>query len=205
MKKALFLDRDGTLNEMVYDDTHGLFDSPRRPEQVRLVAGAAGFMAEARRAGYALIVITNQPGLAKGTMTPADLEAVNARLAELLAAQGARWDALYFCPHHPTGDPGRVAPYVTACDCRKPRPGMLIEAAREHGLDLAASWMIGDGVNDVQAGHAAGCRTALITSVKPEQLNHLLREGARLPDIVAGGYEGLLARLAFNVTRASCP
>lgn len=198
MKKAIFLDRDGTLNEMVYDDTHGLFDSPRRPDQVRLVPGAAEFMAAARAAGYALIVVTNQPGLAKGTLTAADLEAVNRRLADLLAAQGARWDALYFCPHHPTGGPGRVAPYVTACDCRKPRPGMLRAAAREHGLDLAASWMIGDGVNDVQAGHAAGCRAALIASAKPEQLNHLFREGANPPDLIAKNFDGLLARLTAS-------
>ena len=172
--KAIFLDRDGTLNAMVYDETHGLLDSPRRPEQVTLIAGAAGFMREARALGYKLVVVTNQPGLAKGTLTLSELEAVNARLAEFLAAEGARWDALYFCPHHPTGGAGVSSPYVMECDCRKPKPGLLLRAAADLDLDLGASWLVGDGLNDIQAGNAAGCRTVLVSRLKLEQIERFI-------------------------------
>ena len=172
--KAIFLDRDGTLNAMVYDETHGLLDSPRRPEQVTLIAGAAGFMREARTLGYKLVVVTNQPGLAKGTLTLPELEAVNARLAELLAVEGARWDAFYFCPHHPKGGAGVPSPYVMECDCRKPKPGLLLRAAADLDLDLGASWLVGDGLNDIQAGNAAGCRTVLVSRLKLEQIERFI-------------------------------
>ena len=174
LRPAVFLDRDGTLNEMVYDETHGLMDSHRRPEQVVLIAGAAEFMRQARAMGYQLVVVTNQPGVAKGTLTVPELEAVNRRLAELLAAAGASWDALYFCPHHPQGRPGADPAFVMECDCRKPKPGMLLRAAAERQLDLAGSWMVGDGLNDVEAGKRAGCRTILVTGLKPEQLERYL-------------------------------
>ena len=172
--KAIFIDRDGTLNEMVYDETHGLFDSPRRPEQVVLIPGVAEFMVKARKLGYKLIVVTNQPGIAKGTLTVSELEVVNKRLAELLAQEGAFWDSLYYCPHHPKGRPGIASPYVMDCDCRKPKPGLLLRAAAEMNLDLPACWMVGDGLTDVQAAVAAGCRGILITSLKIEQLERLM-------------------------------
>jgi len=172
---ALFVDRDGTLNEMVYDDTHGLFDSPRRPEQVRLRPGAAEFLRAAREAGLEIVVVTNQPGLARGSLTPEQLEAVHKRLAGLLAAGGARWDAVYVCPHHPS---------VAGCDCRKPRPGLLLRAARERGLDLTRSWMVGDGLVDVGAGRAAGCRTVLVTRLKLEQIERFLSFDGAEPDLI---------------------
>lgn len=181
---ALFLDRDGILNEMVYDPTHGLFDSPRRPEQVRAVAGAGAFLCEARARGFFLSVVTNQPGVAKGTLTLAELGAVHARLAELLARDGGRWDELRFCPHHPAAGPGADPAYVRCCDCRKPAPGMLLAALREHGLDAGSSWMIGDGLNDVQAGRAAGCRTILIARLKIEQIERFVELGAEPDDVV---------------------
>ena len=178
--KAIFLDRDGTLNAMVYDEAHGLLDSPRRPEQVTLIAGAAAFMREARNLGYKLVVVTNQPGIAKGTLTLPELDAVNGRLAELLAAEGARWDALYFCPHHPKGG-GVSSPYVMECECRKPKPGLLLRAAAEMDLDLQASWLVGDGLNDIQAGNAAGCRTVLVTGLKLEQIQRFLSLDRAVP------------------------
>ncbi len=182
--KAIFMDRDGTLNEMVYDETHGLLDSPRRPEQVVLIAGVAAFMREARESGYKLVVVTNQPGIAKGTLTLPELEAVNGRLAELLKLEGAWWDALYFCPHHPKGPPGVASPYVMDCDCRKPKPGMLIRAAAEMGIDLHASWMVGDGLNDIQAGNTAGCRTVLVSTLKLEQVERFFSTKEGYPEII---------------------
>ena len=178
---AIFLDRDGTINEMVYDETHGLLDSPRRPEQVSLIPHAAEFIRGAHDAGYKIVVVTNQPGIAKGTLTLAELGAVNQRLAELLAAEDAHWDALYFCPHHPQGDGRADNPYVQECACRKPKPGLLLRAAAELEVDLKASWMMGDGLNDVQAGHAAGCRSILVTQLKVEQIERLFTLPNGLP------------------------
>lgn len=182
-RAAVFVDRDGTLNEMVYDDTHGTFDSPRRPEQVRLRPGAAAFVRGARALGYEVIVVTNQPGLAKGTLTPAELDAVNRRLAALLAARGATLDAIYWCPHHPS---------VRDCACRKPKPGLLRRAARERRLALRPSWMVGDGVVDVQAGRAAGCRTIFVGRLKPEVVEKLFEECDAMPDAVVADLRGAL-------------
>lgn len=184
---AVFVDRDGTLNEMVYDETHGLLDSPRRPEQVVLRKHAAAFLAGVRRLGYLVVVATNQPGLAKGTLTKEDLERVNRRLAGLLrnAHKDARWDVVKICPHHPKGDRRAHSEWATACRCRKPKPGLLLEAAREHGLDLSRSWMVGDGLNDIRAGRAAGCRTILVTSLKIEQVERFFGRGGAEPDFIA--------------------
>lgn len=179
MNKAVFVDRDGTLNEMVYDEAHGLFDSPRRPEQVRAVPFAGRFLRDLRALGYRIIVVTNQPGIAKGTLKLAQLHAVNKRLLELLSHEDGTWDDLRFCPHHPEGGPGAKSKYVTACECRKPKPGLLVAAARDHGLDLERSWMVGDGLVDVQAGRAAGCRTILVTRLKIEQVERLFAAGIR--------------------------
>jgi D-glycero-D-manno-heptose 1,7-bisphosphate phosphatase len=195
MHRAVFIDRDGTLNRMVYDETHGLLDSPRRPEQVRLIEGAGAFLKALREAGWLAIVVTNQPGIAKGTLTFDELDAVNARLAELLAVEGGGWDALYACPHHPARDPDGRAEYQVDCDCRKPKPGLLLRAAREHDIDLAASWMVGDGLNDVQAGRAAGCRTALVTRLKMEQLEAFDEWGGCRPEVIVASLSATLARL----------
>lgn len=183
-KPAVFIDRDGTLNEMVFDATHGLLDSPHRPEDVRLRPGAADFLCSMREAGYFLCVATNQPGMAKGYMTQENLDAVNNRLAELLAAKGAKWDELRICPHHPGGVGVAKGALVRFCRCRKPAPGLLLEAAAQHEIELAASWMVGDGINDVQAGRAAGCRSVLVTSLKLEQIERFLNMENAEPDAV---------------------
>lgn len=195
--KAIFLDRDGTLNRMVYDETHGLLDSPRRPEQVTVIPGAADFMRKARERGYKLVVVTNQPGIAKGTLTLAELDEVNGRLAELLAAEGASWDALYYCPHHPKGEGGSNPAYVRDCDCRKPKPGMLLRAAAEMDLDLQTSWLMGDGLNDVQAGNAAGCRTVLLTHLKIEQIERFLSVEGGVPTRIVPNLACLTAQATF--------
>jgi D-glycero-D-manno-heptose 1,7-bisphosphate phosphatase len=183
--KAAFIDRDGVLNEMVYDADHGLMDSPRRPEQVQLCAHAADFLRGLKEEGYLRIVVTNQPGLAKGTLTESELKAVNGRIVELLVAEGAEWDDLYYCPHHPDGGSTPVDTYVEACNCRKPQPGMLLEAAKAHGVDLGSSWMIGDGLTDVQAGRAAGCRTMLVARLKVMHLERFFDMKEAEPEFVA--------------------
>ena len=150
LRPAVFLDKDGTL----IDDVPYNVD----PARVRLAAGAGEGTRALQAAGHALVVVTNQSGVARGLFAPAELAGVRARIEELL---GLRLDGFYGCPHHPEG---RVAAYTGACDCRKPRPGLLLRAARELGLDLARSWMVGDILDDVEAGSRAGCRTALLQS-----------------------------------------
>lgn len=150
-RPAIFLDRDG----VIIDDVHYL----SVPEQIRLIPGSAEAIASLNRAGWPVIVVTNQAGVARGLFTPADVDRVHRRLSELLARHGAAIDAYYFCPHYPEAI---VPEYRKACDCRKPNPGMLRKAAAERGLDLMRSWMVGDRESDLQAGAAVGARTILV-------------------------------------------
>jgi histidinol-phosphate phosphatase family protein len=153
MKKraAVFLDKDGTLVEDVPYNVN--------PDKVRLSPGAGAGLAALQSAGYRLVVVSNQSGVARGLFPESALLPAWQRLAALLAAEGVRVDGFYWCPHHPQG---RVAPYAIACRSRKPAPGMLLRAAGELGLDLHASWLVGDILDDVEAGTRAGCRTVLI-------------------------------------------
>lgn len=151
LRPAVFLDRDGVLIE----DAHYVGCASR----VKLIPGAAEAVAALNRAGRAVVVVTNQAGVAKGLFTAAAVEAVHAFLAEQLAGYGARIDAFYYCPHHPEGE---VAEYRTRCGCRKPEAGMLRAAAAALSLDPARSWMVGDRETDLEAGAAAGCRTVLV-------------------------------------------
>lgn len=147
-RPAIFMDRDGTICDEVGYVNHVSRSRllPRSAEAVRLV----------NEAGFLAVLVTNQSGVARGLFDEALVEAVHRQLQDRLGSEGARLDACYFCPHHPReGHP----PYRVDCDCRKPRPGMLTRAAREHDIDLAASWMIGDSLVDLEAGWAAGAST----------------------------------------------
>ena len=151
MRAAVFLDRDGTLNEEV-----GYL---HRPEEVVLIPGAALAIARLNALGIPVIVVTNQAGIGRGKYGWEDFRAVTERVARLLAADGAHVDGVYAAPHHAKGIGEYRHPDHPD---RKPNPGMLVRAAAEHGLDLAASWMIGDKELDLEAGRRAGCRTALV-------------------------------------------
>ena len=148
---AVFLDKDGTLIEDVPYNVD--------PDLIRLSRGAGAGAAQLAEAGYAIVVVSNQSGIARGLFRENDLPAVERRLRELLADWHVPLAGFFFCPHHPEGE---VASYRLVCDCRKPRPGLLCQAADELGLDLARSWMVGDILDDVEAGHRAGCRTVLL-------------------------------------------
>lgn len=154
-QRAIFLDRDGTINRYV-----GFL---RSPEQLELIDGAAQAIRAINASGYLCIVVTNQPVVARGEVTPGQLREIHNRLETLLGAQGAWLDGIYVCPHHPDrGFPGEVPELKFDCDCRKPKPGLLLRAARDLNIDLAGSWMVGDSDADVEAGRAAGCQTARI-------------------------------------------
>jgi D-glycero-D-manno-heptose 1,7-bisphosphate phosphatase len=153
-RRAVFLDRDG----VVVEDVGYL----RSPDQLRLLPGAAEAIRRLREAGYLAIVVTNQSGVARGYFGEEDVRRAHAALEEMLRAAGTKLDAIYYCPHHPTeGEP----PYRVACSCRKPEPGMLLQAAADLGIDLKASALIGDKPSDVEAAHRAGCRAALVVHV----------------------------------------
>jgi D-glycero-D-manno-heptose 1,7-bisphosphate phosphatase len=152
-RPAAFLDRDGVLNELVPDPSSGQPESPLRADDVRLLPGVAAAANELARAGYALVCVSNQPAAAKGKVSVEQLHAVHARVLDLLGRDGVRLDASRLCLHHPDGS---ISELSGPCDCRKPAPGMLLDAAEALGLDLAASWMLGDTDTDVAAGRAAG-------------------------------------------------
>ena len=154
-QKAVFLDRDGTINKYV-----GFL---RTPEEFELLPGAAEAIRRINASGRLAIVVTNQPVIARGEVTLPQLREIHNKMETLLGAEGAYLDAIYYCPHHPDrGFAGEVPELKRDCDCRKPKPGMLLQAARDFHIDLAGSWMIGDGESDIRAGIAAGCRTALL-------------------------------------------
>lgn len=151
--RAVFLDRDGVLIE----DT----GYPDDPDAISLLPEVGAGLRALREAGWRLIVVSNQSGIARGMFPLERLHAIHDRLRELLAQEGVVLDALYFCPHHPRGT---AEPFNTPCDHRKPSPGMLLSAAAEFHLDLQACWMVGDKESDVQAAHQAGCRAILLGS-----------------------------------------
>ena len=186
--RAAFLDRDGTLNEAVPDADSGSPESPLAVDDVRLIPGAASAVKELAEAGYALVCVTNQPAAAKGKATLGQLLDVHERVIELLAQEGVPVAASRLCPHHPEG---LVRELTGPCGCRKPAPGMLIDAAAELKLDLASSWMLGDTDIDVGAGRAAGARTALI-DYRPS--GHKRCGGAE-PDIFSPDIGGAVAQL----------
>ena len=154
-QKAIFLDRDGTINKYV-----GFL---RDLNQFELLDGVAEAIKKINQSGYLCVVVTNQPVIARGEVKYSELEQIHKKMETLLGEKGAYIDKLYFCPHHPDrGFKGEVTELKIDCDCRKPKPGMLFRAAEDFNIDLSASWMVGDGENDITAGRLAGCKTCLI-------------------------------------------
>lgn len=178
--RAIFLDKDGTL----IDDVPYNVD----PAQMRL-APKAGVALRRLAREYRLFVVSNQAGVAHGFFTEDALPAVERRLRQLLADEGVALDGFYYCPHHPSGVDRR---YRCRCTCRKPQPGMLLQAADEHLLDLSRSWLIGDILDDIEAGHRAGCRAVLIDNGGETewQLSELRR-----PDVVVADLDAAADRI----------
>lgn len=182
---AVFLDRDGTINEEV-----GYLD---RLEKLRLIPGAAGAIRRLNAGGFKTVVVTNQSGIARGLFDEAFLTALHARLDELLRAEGAFLDRFYICPHHATEGQGA---YLRACDCRKPAPGLLLRAVKELRLDPRRSFMVGDTLRDIEAGSRAGMRGILVRTGYGEA------ELARLAD---GGFPSSLPTNAKEAASLKTP
>jgi len=151
LHRAVFLDRDGTINE----EREYLW----RTEDFFFIDGAVEAIRLLRSAGYLVVVVTNQSGIGRGYYSEQDLERLHRHMQNELESRGAEVDAYYFCPHHPLHGKGA---YAGDCDCRKPLPGMLLQAAGQLGIDLEHSWMVGDKRADMEAGLAAGCRAILV-------------------------------------------
>lgn len=159
MNKAVFLDRDGVLNALVFRPEEEFYDSPYRLEEFRLLPEAAQAVACIHAMGMLAIVVSNQPGVAKKKCDVATLELLTNHMCQELGRQGASLDGIYYCLHHPEAT---VEGLRIACECRKPKPGLLRQAAQQHSIDLSCSYMVGDNPKDIQAGLAAGCRTVLL-------------------------------------------
>jgi|SRR5579884_1499702 len=166
MTRAVFLDKDGTLVEDVPYNVD--------PAQIRLMPGSVEGLQALHGAGFRLVVISNQSGVARGYFAESALHAVAEHLRKLLAEAGVPLAGFYYCPHHPDGT---VPAYTQPCSCRKPAPGLILQAAEELGINLEQSWFIGDILNDIEAGRRAGCRAILLDNGhETEWLGGSLRE-----------------------------
>jgi D-glycero-D-manno-heptose 1,7-bisphosphate phosphatase len=193
------LDRDGTIIDVVRDEETGAITVAFHPAQLRLLDGALEGMRALQDAGFVLAIATNQPAPAKGQFSADAVRRTNDALVARLAQEGVRIAAVEVCMHHPLGGAGGDASLVRDCDCRKPKPGLLTALVGRLGAEPARTWMIGDGIGDVQAGRAAGVRTALVFATNRCELCPL-REGPR--DVVPDVQGASLAEVARGILRA---
>ncbi len=182
--RAVFLDKDGTL---VPDVPYNV-----DPDRVSLMPGAAAGLRLLDAAGYRIVVVSNQAGVARGYFPEPALELIGKRLGELFTEVGVPLEAFYYCPHHPDG---KVDRFAIPCSCRKPEPGLIHQAASSRSLDLRRSWLVGDILNDVEAGRRAGCRTVLIDNGNETEWIFSPR---RLPHHVATDLEGAAQAIVLD-------
>jgi D-glycero-D-manno-heptose 1,7-bisphosphate phosphatase len=178
--KAIFLDRDGVINELVYHQEQGIIDSPSTVEQFTLLPGVGEAIKRFHEEGYKVVVISNQPGIAKGNLLEKTFQEIRSKMKLELAREGAYLDAEYYCFHHPEAKVERLR---AECACRKPKPGLILQAAKDLGIDLSQLWMIGDALTDVKAGKSAGTRALLLGRMKCEFCRLMDEEDAH-PDAI---------------------
>jgi D-glycero-D-manno-heptose 1,7-bisphosphate phosphatase len=162
MKKAVFLDRDGVINELVLNTLTGEYEPPHSPEDLVLYLGVLESLQLLDKLGFELFLVSNQPDFAKGKTTLENIQAVHEKLDCVLKSGGLLFKEYYYCYHHPRGI---VPEYSFDCACRKPKPYFLLKAANDYGIDLTNSWMIGDRDSDIECGKSAGVRTILIENI----------------------------------------
>jgi D-glycero-D-manno-heptose 1,7-bisphosphate phosphatase len=180
MTRAVLLDRDGVINEIVYFQDFGVLDSPLNPRQFKLLPGVTKAIRTFNHLGLKVIVVSNQPSIAKGKMTEEIFERVRLKMRRELEKRGARIDAEYYCFHHPLA---KNAKYRVNCDCRKPKPGLILRAAKDFRLDLSKCYVVGDVLTDIKAGRTVGCRTFLIGNLKCDLCRLMEDEGVK-PDFI---------------------
>ena len=192
--RGILLDRDGVINELVSFPEVGVIDSPLNPDQFKLAAGVPEAIRTLNNLGFRVAVVSNQPGIAKGKMTEQLFAGIGSKMRNELEREGAHLDAEYYCLHHP--DAIREE-YKVNCECRKPKPGLLLRALSELDLDPSGSYCVGDSLVDVKAGKAAGLSTILVGSMKCDLCRLMDQEDAH-PDFVV---ESLIR--ALDVIRES--
>jgi len=178
--RVVFLDRDGVINEIVYFPELGLLDSPLNPRQFKLLPNTAEAIKIFNRLGLKVVVASNQPAIAKGKMTKELFEKIRAKMIRELKKGGARIDAEYYCFHHPKA---KYKKYRVRCNCRKPKPGLLLRAAKDLEINLSKSYVVGDSLTDIEAGKVAGCKTFLVGYLK-SYLSKLIEDRDVRPDYI---------------------
>jgi len=177
---AVFLDRDGVLNDLEYNPEEGRIGSPLSAKQLRVFPYAGDSVRRIKELGFKAILVSNQPGVAKRQLTYSEFEKMNGMVRDELERQGSSLDAEYYCLHHPDA---LVTKYRVDCDCRKPKPGLLLRAAKDNDVDLGRSFFVGDALVDVKAGRAAGCKTILLAHITAF-LSRMIEEEDARPDFV---------------------
>ena len=180
-RPAVFLDRDGVINPLIYHRDHGIVDSPFALRQFSVLPGVPRAIRLLNDLGFVVVIASNQPGIAKGHFEPELIPKIERKMRTALRQADARVDAIYYCLHHPEATKKK---YRSNCDCRKPAPGLLIQAAKDLNLSLSDSYMVGDGLTDVEAGNAAGCMTIFIGRWKAEYEQFVTPSDLR-PDFIA--------------------
>ena len=182
--KAILLDRDGVINEMVYNPEFGTVDSPLNPREFKLLPGIAKAIKLFKKLGFLVIIISNQPAIAKGKMNLELLEKIDKKMEKELAKEGAYLNGIYYCLHHPNTSQVKVKKYLKNCNCRKSKPGLLLKVAKDLNIDLSKSYMIGDGLTDIQAGKRAGCKTIFLGNLKNYWCEAMQKQKIK-PDFIA--------------------
>jgi D,D-heptose 1,7-bisphosphate phosphatase len=187
--KAIFVDRDGVINEVVYHSEMGIIDSPFTVEQFKLLPSVGKAINKFHKLGFLVILISNQPGMAKNQYSIDVFEKIEEKMKKELEKDNAKLDAQYYCFHHPEA---KNKKYKKVCNCRKPKPGMILQATKDYDIDISKSWMIGDGINDIQAGTTAGCKTILIGNMKCDLCKIMEKKGVKPNFIVPNLYKAFL-------------
>ena len=177
MIKSVFLDRDGVINELILNPASGEFEPPHSPDDLIIFPEVIESLRTLQNAGFELFLVSNQPDYAKGKTTLENIHAVHNRLNQIFLLEGIRFQKFYYCYHHPSGI---IPDYSFSCECRKPKPYFIHRAAKEYGVDITQSWMIGDRDSDIECGRAAGTRTIVI------EYNHSSENRGKIcPDFTA--------------------
>ena len=188
---AVFLDRDGVINEIIFHQEMGIIETPFTAAQFKLKKDVGRAIRRLNRAGFKVVVTSNQPGLAMKHFSQKTLDKITNKMKRLLSREGARLDGIYYCTHHPTKGHGALK---KMCACRKPKPGLLKIAAKEMSLDLKRSYMVGDSILDVMAGKGAGVKTLLLAHLKCDLCSLMARRGIK-PDYLVKDLRGAVSRI----------
>ena len=181
MNRAIFLDRDGVINQIVYHQDIGVLDTPFHPSQFRLLPHVEKGLRRINRLGFKAVLVSNQPGVAKRHMSLKNFWKIDQKMNKELARKKVSLDGVYYCLHYPQGGEKR---YKKICNCRKPKPGLILKASKELDIDPKSSYLIGDSLTDIQAGKSAGCTTFLLGNHKCD-LCKLMEKKRTRPDFIA--------------------